>query len=63
MCDLTAHAACTSVVDYERLYVYNEMNREYVHSVGHAYQKYVMRLEELIIFEPWRENCHSFQPS
>ena len=37
-------------------------NREYVHSVV-VYQKYQTRLEELIIFEPWRENYHFSQPS
>ena len=37
-------------------------NREYVHSVA-LYRKYLMWLKELIIFEPWRENYHFFQPS
>ena len=36
--------------------------REYVYSVA-VYQKYRMRLGELIIFEPWRENYHFSQPS
>ena len=36
--------------------------REYVHSAL-VYQKYLMRLRELIIFEPWRENYHFSQPS
>ena len=31
--------------------------REYVYSVA-VYQKYLTRLGELIIFEPWRENYH-----
>ena len=38
------------------------INREYVHSVA-VYQKYLTRLGELIIFEPWRENYHFSQPS
>ena len=38
------------------------VNREYVHSVV-VYQKYLTRLRELIIFEPWRENYHFSQPS
>ena len=33
------------------------VNREYVHSVD-IYQKYLTRLGELVIFEPWRENRH-----
>ena len=37
-------------------------NREYVHSAV-VYQKYLTRLRELIIFEPWRENYHFSQPS
>ena len=36
--------------------------REYVYSVA-VYQKYLTRLGELIIFEPWRENYHFSQPS
>ena len=36
--------------------------REYLHSVA-VYQKYLTRLGELIIFEPWRENYHFSQPS
>ena len=36
--------------------------REYVYSAV-VYQKYLMRLRELIIFEPWRENYHFSQPS
>ena len=35
--------------------------REYVYSVA-IYQKYLTRLGELIIFEPWRENYHFSQP-
>ena len=31
----------------------DEINREYVYSVA-VYQKYLTRLGELIIFEPWR---------
>ena len=38
------------------------MNREYVHSVA-IYQKYLMRLGELIIFKPWGENYHFSQQS
>ena len=38
------------------------INREYVYSVV-VYQKYLTRLRELIIFEPWRENYHFSQPS
>ena len=38
------------------------INREYVHSVA-VYQKYLTRLGELIIFEPWRKNYHFSQPS
>ena len=37
-------------------------NREYVYSAV-VYQKYLTRLRELIIFEPWRENYHFSQPS
>ena len=36
--------------------------REYVYSVV-VYQKYLTRLRELIIFEPWRENYHFSQLS
>ena len=36
--------------------------REYAHSVA-VYQKYLTRLGELIMFEPWRENYHFSQPS
>ena len=36
--------------------------REYVYSVT-VYQKYLTRLRELIIFEPWRENYQFSQPS
>ena len=35
---------------------------EYVYSPV-VYQKYLTRLRELIIFEPWRENYHFSQPS
>ena len=38
------------------------VNRGYVLSVA-VYQKYLTRLGELIIFEPWRENYHFSQPS
>ena len=38
------------------------INKEYVPSVA-VYQKYLTRLGELIIFEPWRENYHFSQPS
>ena len=36
--------------------------REYVYSAV-VYQKYLTRLRELVIFEPWRENSHFSQPS
>ena len=36
--------------------------RKYVYSAV-VYQKYLTRLRELIIFEPWRENYHFSQPS
>ena len=36
--------------------------REIVYSAV-VYQKYLTRLRELIIFEPWRENYHFSQPS
>ena len=36
------------------------MNREHVHSVA-EYQKYLLRVGEMIIFEPWRENYHFSQ--
>ena len=39
-----------------------EVNREYVYSVT-VYQKYLTRLGELIILEPWRENYQFSQPS
>ena len=35
---------------------------EYVYSIA-VYQKYLMRLGELIIFEPLRENYYFSQPS
>ena len=35
---------------------------EYVYSAV-VYQKYLTRLKELIIFEPWRENYHFSQQS
>ena len=38
------------------------INTEYVHGVP-VYQKYLTKLGELIIFEPWRENYHFSQPS
>ena len=38
------------------------VDREYVHSAV-VYQKYLTRLRELIIFEPWRKNYHFSQPS
>ena len=38
------------------------VDREYVYSAV-VYQKYLTRLRELIIFEPWRENDHFSQPS
>ena len=38
------------------------VKREYVYSAV-VYQKYLTRLRELIIFEPWRENYHFSQPS
>ena len=38
------------------------VNREYIYSVA-VHQKYLMRLGELINFEPWRENYHFSQPS
>ena len=41
---------------------YEEENIEYVYSVA-VYQKYLTRLGELIILEPWRENYHFAQPS
>ena len=41
---------------------YQSLNREYVYSAV-VYQKYLTRLRELIIFEPWRENYHFSQPS
>ena len=37
------------------------LHREYVHSVA-VYKKYLTRLGELIISEPWRENYHFSQP-
>ena len=42
---------------------YNQhCDREYVYSVA-VCQKYLTRLEELIIFEPWREFYHFSQPT
>ena len=43
-------------------YLLTIVHREYVYSVA-VYQKYLTRLEELIIFEPRRENYHFSQPS
>ena len=51
------------IVDQGRVAPVNdisEIDREYGVAV---YQKYVTILGELIIFEPWRENYHFFQPS
>ena len=42
--------------------VRDKVYREYVYSAV-VYQKYLTRLRELIIFEPWRENYHFSQPS
>ena len=42
--------------------IYDVINREFVYSAV-VYQKYLTRLRELIIFEPWRENYHFSQPS
>ena len=39
-------------------YVY----RVYIYSVA-VYQKYLTRLGELMMSEPWRENYHFSQPS
>ena len=39
-----------------------EIYIEYVHSVV-VYQKYLSRLGEVIIFEPWLENYQFSQPS
>ena len=44
------------------LFCHQQMYREYVYSAV-VYQKYLTRLRELIIFEPWRENYHFSQPS
>ena len=44
-----------------RLFFFSFGYREYAHSVA-VYQKYLKRLGELIIFEPWRENYHFSQP-
>ena len=38
-----------------------KINTEYVYSVV-VYQKYLTRLGELIIFEPWRENYNFSKP-
>ena len=37
-------------------------NREYIYSVA-VYQIYPTKLEELIIFKPWREKYNFFQPN
>ena len=42
--------------------VRDKVYREYVYSAV-VYQKYLTKLRELIIFEPWRENYHFSQPS
>ena len=49
---------------YETILKYGDYYdyREYVYSAV-VYQKYLTRLRELIIFEPWRENYHFSQPS
>ena len=39
-----------------------QVYREYVYSAV-VYQKFLTRLRELLIFEPWRENYHFSQPS
>ena len=36
--------------------------RDNIHNIA-VYQKYLMIMGELIIFEPWRENYHFSQPS
>ena len=43
---------------FENILCYNEY-REYVYNAV-VYQKYLTRLRELIIFEPWRENYHFY---
>ena len=44
---------------FEVLYI---VHKEIVYNVD-IYQKYLTRLGEVIIFEPWGENYHFFQPS
>ena len=44
------------------LEIKKKINREYVYSAV-VYKKYLTRLRELIIFEPWRENYHFSQTS
>ena len=52
-----SHRTCKHVSSTLGQYI----NREYVYTVA-VYQKYLTRLGELIIFEPWRENYHFSQP-
>ena len=46
----------------DKIVFFFKVYREYLHSAV-VYQKYLTRLRELIIFEPWRENYHFSQPS
>ena len=46
----------------QKVFESNKIYREYVYSVA-VYQKYLTRLGESIIFEPWRENYYFSQPS
>ena len=47
-----------SILQCDKFHLFDNIYREYVYSAV-VYQKYLTRLRELIIFEPWRENYHS----
>ena len=54
------------IFDIQQYYVQHSFERDVyiknIYSVA-TYQTYLMRLGELIIFEPWREKYNFFQPS
>ena len=56
------HGKDARLLRIDRPLLQPQRHREYVYSVA-VYQKYLTRLGELIIFEPWRENYHFSQPS
>ena len=57
----TVQLYIVTIIELKTMYIYC-INREYVYSAV-VYQKYLTRLREMKIFEPWRENYHLSQPS